>query len=267
MKYYYYVSETKEKDGPHDLVTMMRRIRSGIVTPDTMVYNEYGEQVPAHDIQELSPFFNNPTQNLRSELESSFRISIPEFFSLGWNFISTNYDIMVFAGITIVLPVLLGLLLSVFLGNIAASAAGLMLFLILQAYFFAVSLRVYRAQKVDIDFIEKMLSPIVWKIFGLAIIFSAAIPLLGALLVVPGIIATFIFILASLIIYDNHYDIGKAISYAFSLSKKINPSSRMNLYFITFLYIVSIILIFPIPLMLPIFAGGICSVYEDLINL
>ncbi len=265
MQYYYYINSKGKKDGPHDLVTIMRRIRTGIIVPDTMVYQKEEEFVPAYSLDDLSPFFNRPIEDIRQELSGNVRLSFSSVLEKGWSFTQEHQSLPVFAGAILLLSALFGVLINEITHNIYSGVtAGWIMFLLLQNCFFAVSLRLYRGQKSDFDFIEHTLVPILGKVAFVSVIFSFLIIIGLLLLIIPSIIIMIICAYMPMLILDYDYSVTKTIRIILSVLGKLNFISMFKLGLLTLLYMVSIALIIPIPIIMPIIAGGLCSVYEDL---
>ena len=253
-------------DGPHDLVTMMRRIRSKVISANTLVYQDEKEPSSAHTIEELSDFFNNPSQDLRGDLQKTPQVSIGNTLSIGWELVSENQSIMVLAGAMLALCALFGILVGTITEISTAISAALVVFFMLQSYFFAIALRLYRGQRTDVDFIEKNLSPISSKLIIISVIFSVLMPIGALFFIVPAAFFMLIFMLSSMIMLDYHCGIWEAINMARKLFAKLDNSSKIKLVFLVLLYMIFSVLIFPIPLILPILVGGMCQIYEELAN-
>ncbi|MEK6746748.1 MAG: DUF4339 domain-containing protein [Pseudomonadota bacterium] len=263
---YYYINKNDQKDGPHDLVTMMRRIRSGVIVPDTMIYQEAGmEAVPAFSISELSPFFNNPVEDVRNELEASANISLLKTFKKGWRFTLEHQGMSVFAGAILLASWMFGKLADGILHNTASSImASWIMFIFLQSCFFAVAIRLYRGQKTDLGFLEHTLAPVIGKISFAAVLFSFAI--IGALpvFIFPGVIAMLTIVYIPMFILDYNYSVKHTITSIYTLLGRMKKTSFMNLCLITLFYMIAIAFIIPIPIAMPIMAGCLCSIYEEL---
>lgn len=266
MQLYYYINAKNEMDGPHDLVTMMRRIRSGAISPSTKVYREGEEPIYAHTIEELAGFFNNPSQDLRGDLLKTTQVLIASTLSIGWDFVAENQTVMVLAGAMLALCALFGILVNEIAGIPTAIAAAFVAFSMLQSYFFATALRLYRGQRTDVDFIEKNLSPVASKLAIISVIFSVIMPIGAVFLIIPAAFFMLVFMLSSMIMLDYRCGIWGAIAMARKLLAKLDNTSKIKLIFLILLYMIFSVLIFPIPLLLPILVGGMCKTYEELAN-
>jgi len=264
---YYYINSDKQKDGPHDLVTMMRRIRTGIITAQTLVYRGYEDPTSAHVIDELAHFFNNPTVDLRSDLQEDKNISIAKYLSVGWEFVSENPMTAFTSGMILCVSGLAGWLLNESVGVVGAVVGFWVMLILMQSFYFVVSIRLYRGQRTDIVFIEKMLTPIWARLLFISIVFSIIIPAGALFFVIPALLLNGVFIFAVIFMLDHHCNGLEAISGAWKLMAKLDNKEKMNICVLVLIYMVSIVFIIPIPLMLPIFAGAMCCAYEDLIKL
>lgn len=245
------------------MITIMRRIRSGTITPETMVC--VGEElVQAHKISELSQLFNHPMENIRGELNEKYTISIDAILKKGWIFTSENQNLPVFAGTILLMTFIAGALTNEIMHSIASGLmAGWIVFMFLQSAFMAVSLRAYRGQKVDSQFIEQSLIPVLAKFSLLSVLFAFLVIILLPLLIIPSTIALLVYCYMTMFLLDYNSGIIKAASSAFSLLRNLGISALLQLCFLAFFYIVCIALIFPIPIIMPILAGALCSIYED----
>lgn len=265
MQYYYYLDDNNVKDGPHDLVSVMRKIHSGVIKPNTLIYLDKEDQDPlsAFAVSELSEFFNSPTQNIRKEL-AKYELSIIRTLAQGWQFSQDNIMMTVFAGGVLILTSLFGILLSEVWGPMAGFTGGWIVFLFLQSCFLAISLRLYRGQQTDVAFIEQNFAPITAKLSFAAAIFAILVPIGLVLCIVPGIVAMVVAMYIPLLVFDYDLDVNKIIAVIFRNMGKFDQISLLKLALLILAYLVCIVFIFPIVLVLPILAGALCSIYEDL---
>ncbi len=263
MQYYHYINSQQKKDGPHDLVTIMRRIRSGAIIPDTLICQ--GEElIPAYRINELSSFFNNPVESMRQELNNAPRLSLIHILDKGWHFTAGHQNMSVLAGAILLLAVLVGILTYEISHNIATSImTGWIMFLIMQSAFLVVSLRIYRGQNLNLDFLDYTLAPLLGKLSLISVLF-AFITMAGLpLLIIPSAIAMLICTSIPMIALDYNLGAMETIKKTYGLLKKLDTESQVKLSCLMLLYLVCIALIFPIPLAMPILAGGLYSFYEE----
>ncbi len=265
MEYYYYINAQGKKDGPHDLVTMMRRIRSHAILPETLVCREGSELMPAYSAEHLSSFFNNPVEDIRNELSASHQVPIAKTFSKGWHFTMDHQGMAVFAGGILLVSWLFGVLIHELLHATGSGAIGSwIMFVFLQSCFFSIALRVYRGQKTDLNFLEHTFAPILGKLAFVSVFFSFLVIIATPLFIIPGIITMLILTYIPMFILDFDSSVSKTIASIISLLRRLDKTALIRLGSLIFFYMVCIALIIPIPIIMPIIAGGLCSIYEEL---
>ena len=268
MQYFYYINAKGKKDGPHDMVTLMRRIRSGIIHTDTMVSLKESEDefFPAFTIEDLALFFNRAPTDIRQEFETEkTTISFRKAFLKGWAFTLEHQSMPVFAGAILLFSAIFGMLVNEMLHNVVSAVTGSwIMFLLLQNCFFAVSLRLYRGQKTDLIFIEHTLAPIMGKVALASVIFSFLIIIGLIAFIIPSIIIMLICAYMPMFILDYDYSVTKTIKHILSLLTKLDRGSMFKLGLLTLSYMVCVVLLIPIPIFMPIMAGALCSIYEDI---
>src|SRR5688572_5602401 len=101
MQHTYYIDLSGIKDGPHTLVTIMRRIRTGKVKPDTLIYTD-GEAIPkrASDIEEISLFFTHDDSASSGESRQPVQaqLSVSRLLRDSWQFTIQHSVMSVYAG-------------------------------------------------------------------------------------------------------------------------------------------------------------------------
>lgn len=264
MQSYYYMNAAGMKDGPHDLVTIMRRINAGKIVASTWVFiGESSEAALAHQIDDLRGFFNQPKADIRQELVAKMHISIATALRHGIHFINEHQTMTVFAGAILLFSALFGILLNEIFGPYMAVVWGWVTFLILQGYYMVAALRTYRGQAISIDFIERNLSPIAGTLIASSMAFGLIVVGGLTLLIIPGIIALVIYAFVPFIIFDRGENIVQSAISARALLKKLDNESILKLAGMFIVYIALAALLLPIPFIMPIFAAALSSIYED----
>src|SRR5262249_45661681 len=144
MSQHYYIEIAGAKDGPHDLVTLMRRIRAGKIAPHTQIYKE-GEDtpLPASKIEEIAPFFE------QSHIEPETEEAPPSLFTLlqeGWRFTFEHNIMTVFAGGMLLVSFVFALLCFGLFPPAIAAVPIWIFFIILHNLYLIFVLRLYRGQ-------------------------------------------------------------------------------------------------------------------------
>ena len=262
---FYYMNKQGQKDGPHDLVTIMRRVKAGKILPDTWVYvGDAHDAMPAHQVEELRSFFNRSVDDVRQELAPHMHFSLMRAIRTGWNFTSEHQIMPMIAGAIMLFSALFGILLQNTFNEFAAIVGAWIVFFIAQSFYLVIAIRFYRGQSAGIDFLENGLSPISPAIIIISMPFAVLVALGTCLFILPGVAALIIFSLVPILVYEHRMKIPDAISTAIKMLKKLDASTVTLLGVLFLFYIAGIALIAPIPLVMPMLAGALCSLYEEL---
>ncbi|MEZ5691811.1 MAG: hypothetical protein R3D71_09135 [Rickettsiales bacterium] len=263
---YYYISSRNEKDGPHDIITIMRRIRTGAITTETIFYHN-NTTIKAGDIEEFNSFFNHPVDDIRNELTKTPSISIKKTLRKGWNFVAEHQGMSAFAGAILLFSVLCAVLTHALMNNIASAiTAGWIVFALLQGSFLLFAICLYRGQRTSVDFIEHTIAPVMGKVALASILMSFA-GIIGLPLLIPSLAALLIAIFIPIFMLDYNYGIGRSIKEIIKIFRKLDTESLIKILLLLGIYMVSVVLIFPIPVTMSIMAGGACYVYDELTSI
>lgn len=258
----YYVDINDQKDGPHDLVTIMRRIRSGKITSDTLIYSD-GEDTPkpAADIEDIALFFKAQpdTKNRKEKTKPLGRL-----IRHGWQTVMEKHVMTVYAGGMLLLCIMLASALIDKLGIVNGGMLAWAVFLIFHNIFFIFVLRLNRGQTTGSAFINNNLAPIL----PMLIIASITLALMMAgglfLFVIPGMIISVLYIFVPFLIFDRRYNIAEAMYASRLLLQKRGRKYISTISILSFLHLVCLLLIIPIPVTLPIFACTLSNIYDEI---
>lgn len=259
---HYYIDIDGRKDGPVDLVTLMRRIRAQKITPDTRLYiNDTPETVRAGDVPEISLFFaHGEPKAPDTEPE------IPSLFSRlhkGWQFTIEHNVMTVYAGGLLLLSLLLALRL---VGNWSFTFGGLLawcIFITFHNVYLIFSLRLHRGQTLSRDFIDRKLTPMLPSLIiassGLALMMAGGL----ILLVIPGLIVAVLYAFVPFLILDHRYDLVEAMHASRLLLQKQRGKYSASVALLIVMHLACVLLIVPIPLSLPVFSAALADIYEE----
>lgn len=262
MTHHYYIDTNGAKDGPHDLVTIMRRIRTGKVTRDTLIYHN-GEETPsaAHAIHDIALFFEQePAVNTRPV----FSLRLRDILSTGWHFTAENNVMTVYAGALLIVSLLIGLLLLSLMEVLPGLLLGWCVFLTLHNLYFVFLLRIYRRQSVSVDFIHSQVVPVLATLVPTSIVLGLMTAGGALLLLIPGIIVAALYIFVPFLLLDYRFQLVEALHASRLLLQKHNRRYLTSIMMLVALHLVCVALIIPIPLTLPLFAASLAAIYEEL---
>lgn len=264
--YYFIALPDGGKDGPHDLVTVMRRIRAGKIAPDTGVYlNDAAEPTPASALPDTALFFGQedgaPT-SARHSLIPGLRLTA--LLREGWRFTS-EYSIMtVFAGGILMLSIMAANLLARSAPVLLASMFAWVLFLTSHYLFFAACMRLYRGQRFSRQFLDEQFFPMLSRLLLAGLLLGLMMVGGFMALVLPGLLVAILYAFVPFFILDRKMTIIEAMTASRLLSRKHRGAYQATIAILTVMYVGALILIVPIPVALPCYAAALSKIYEEL---
>ena len=261
----YYIEENGYKDGPHDLVTVMRRIRAKKINANTPIYvNEATDSLPAQEIAEIALFFDTTTP--ASITDASLTTTLSTVIAQGWQFVTEHHIMTVYAGGLLLLCLMLASGLINALGLITGSMAAGAILMLFHNLYLLFTLRLYRGQTLSSDFINQKLAPALPAIFAASLMLSLMVAGGLFLLIIPGVIVAVMYIFVPLLVLDRSYGVVEAMYASRLLLQKHGKRYVGRIFALVALHLVCLFLIIPIPITLPIFSAAISAIYEEMLG-
>ena len=261
MSQLYYIDNNGVKDGPHDLIAIMRRIKAERVERTTAIFvGDAAESLPAHHIPEIALFFGGG----KSAAGDVSNVSLTSILRDAKRFTFDNNIVTVYAGGMLLLSIFIAIALINAFGFAIGAMASWASFMVFQYLFFIFTLRMYRMQPFSAYFMNEQLAPVLLKLFIAAVFIG--VMMIGGLffLVFPAIIVAVYYAFVPFLIYDRRMGLLEAMAGSRLLMQKHNRRYQKKIEMLVLLYICCLILIFPIPIALPIFAASLAKIYEEL---
>ncbi len=282
---YYILSENSRK-GPYDVVALVRKIRNGAMTKDTLVQQE-GAPVPksAHEWPSLAEFFDEKKDEWAETAQHGHlqHHSLMKTLQSGVHFLQTNMVSTVFSGIFVLIVILMASLIHMLLPSTLRIFGYMSCFIL--AYFFLSFyllsiLRMTRGQPVDISYLIGKISPVAGRlllasvlisipsIVGLGIIFlddEWGVAVTGLLiLAIPGLFMLTLHAFTPLLIFDQGYGVAEAMKIS---RKSIMKSGMENIGVLFALFVINFIAglfaLIPIAITLPITMSALTEIYDE----
>jgi GYF domain 2 len=281
---YFIVAQDGQKSGPYDVVSIVKRIRNGGITTETLVSTDKDPSVKAAgDWPELAEFLQEQnTEETKSDEPHKVKSrSLAYRAKSGWNFLQFNQLTTIFSGLYVLFAILSAGMVSVLfpksLQMLGYSACFILTQFFFTGYMYSV-LRMVRGQPVDYAFIKDKMKPLIkpllitslmmsfFIIIGfLCIISGGVMSTIGLMIVaLPGFYSMSLYIFAPLLILDKGMDFWEALE----LSRKtVQKSGLENTGVIFALLIINFLagMFFLIPMIvsLPITIGAISDMYDE----
>lgn len=278
----YYIEYESQRYGPYDMMSMIRKIRNGQVTHETIVF-EAGEDTPlrASDVARFYEVFIELEQEGQEEgPDSKLSLGFKRLFKGAWELLAMNLVASVYTGALLLFVVVFGFAayatVGEFVGAFLASILGYFLFGLYQMAI----LRKTRMQLVTGNFFVALVKRsglqllIVSAIAG-SIIFAVPIllaqitvsPLPLALILIPGSFVMLALFYAPILVADRGIGAFEAIRGSISAIKSLGSDNFITIYmFFLMNYIGASLLLVPLLLTLPMTVAAFCELYDDHLN-
>lgn len=261
----YYIVTDGQKEGPLDMLTIMRRVRSGKIKPDTEIFigdSEFSKR--ADVIDEISPFFLRLLEGPEDARALPDKASLGALLKAGWSFTIEHNIMTVYAGGMLLMILLLTLVFASQMGLHAGIFISWCIFMILHNMYFVFALRFFRGQTFGDDFINQQLAPALAPILISSLLVAVMIAGGIALLIVPGVLAATFFIFVPVLLLDTHCTMPEAFKKSYRMVKSAGAQHIITLSILLALHLLCFVLIMPVPLTLPIIIAALCEMYEKL---
>ncbi|NBO18873.1 MAG: DUF4339 domain-containing protein [Proteobacteria bacterium] len=271
MASHYFIDQDGVKDGPHDLVTIMRRIRAGKIGPDTGIFIDADEAaIPASTLPDTAMFFSReepaaePKAKARPKHAFMPSLRLNTLVREGWRFTAEHSIMTVFAGGILLLSTLMASILVRIMPAVVGSMLAWVLFLTFHYLFFACCMRLYRGQRFSRKFLDEQLFPMLGRLFLAGLLLGLMMVGGFMALVLPGLIVAIFYAFVPFFILDRQMNLIEAMTASRLLSRKHRGAYQATIAFLTIIYVGCLILIVPIPVALPAYSAALCKLYEEL---
>lgn len=261
----YYIASDNGKEGPLDLVTLMRRIRSRKVGMDTLIFIDTAiAPLPAGEIEELRIFFGSPHDNTHGNFVGTPNITLSSALQAGKYFAIERNIMMAFAGSMALLCLLCSLALVEIAGPIAGGMAGWSLFVILHFVYAVFCLRLYREQPISSNYINEHVAPALPTLILSALCLAFMMAGGFLLFLFPALLVAVYYAFVPFFIIDRKMRMVEAMVASRLLVQKHHYRYASLIACLILAYIGSLVLIIPAALTIPIFTVALVKIYEDL---
>ncbi len=261
----YYVEKGEEKEGPLDLVTVMRRIRSGKIRPNTSIYvgNET-RPIRAERVPELEPFFLRLLEGPQDARAKPAPATLDGILRAGWQFTMEHNIMTVYAGGLLLISMMFVAALTNLFGLMAGGVLAWCVFILMHHFYLIFSLRFFRGQTMGPDFINLQLAPVLASFIIGNVIFALAVALGLTFFIIPGIIVAGLFIFTPFLLLDRQCSLQEAFLESYNMVNKAGMPTLILICMLIALHFLCMVLIVPVPLTLPIFVAAVCEIYEKI---
>jgi hypothetical protein len=259
----YYIIHGDHKEGPHDLVTVMRRIRKGKISRDTLIAHTADEEPQkACTIPELIIFFESSNQTIKSHRAG---LQFSTLLKNSWQFVQEEYTLTIFSGVILLVSLLIYFVLEDTLGMLRSGVLAWVVFVVFHNIYLVFALRSYRQQTHGAEFISQFIAPILATLVLVSIMLALMIAGGLLFLIVPGIFVAVAYIFVPFLVYDRKFGPVEAMVASRLLLQKSGRSYLPLIFLLVFCHLLCLILIAPIPVTLPMYACALSKIYEEML--
>ncbi len=272
----YYIQIASQRQGPYDVVSVIRKIRNYTVSPDTIIFRGHDEQGnPAMHLPEFNEVFRDRDEDKALPGSAELpRLTFQGAFKLGMEFLKQHTSATVLTGIMLfawlISTIVFAKILPGVVVGLLSSIAGYFFFVIYQLCI----LRKSRMQLLTPDFYRSMFKKNGLRLLVVALITSATVfflpifagmvggPLLEYFLIlIPGsFILTFLFF-APMLVFD------RGLSPVQAIKQSISSLRRMGFDNVLVIYLMVLVNFSPLIIItLPITIGALCEIYDSHFN-
>lgn len=278
----FYIDYNHQQLGPYDLMTMIRKIRNGQITRETIVYASSVEGAQkAGDLHHFFEIFIEAEQE-RAQAGSGEKrpLSFVQMIKAGLESLTMNLVMSVYTGIFLIVFVAV---VGAFFTLIGGGAV-LMLLISIVAYFLfslylLAILRKTRMQLLSMQYfksilqrsglqlliVSALLGLVIFGIPGLIAVFTGPVAL--ALILLPGSVLMMLFLFAPIAVADRGLKAKEALLFSKQAVMSLGRDNFIALYLVLLVnFIGGAILLVPLLLTLPVTISALCEVYDEHFN-
>ena len=266
----FYIIHQHYEDGPYDLVTVIRKIRKGSLSEETLLRTDDEPPVAAGTHPRLMEFYAELGQQPIAGSVTGKRSLRPfsQILAGGWKFLARNQSCSIYSAMLLMLVLAIGVgFFAIMPGMLVVVAAVLTWIVALfgLSIIQLILLRLHRGQPVDFRWFKEHVVPRASALGAYSVAAGVASAIGFALFILPGLFILALFVFAPLIISDERTDFWEAMS----RSRKMALSQGLDVLGMTFGCVVinfvsALLFILPLLLSIPITYTGVVDLYEEL---
>lgn len=284
---YFIIASPGQMEGPFDIVTIVKKIRNGSITAQTLVsLGETDMPKPLLEWKELEVFLREEEEEQQVKVEvkvnTAVKASFFARFGSGWNFLKLNQLSTLFSGFFVVLVLVLCGVVKLFVTPAFQALMFFCVFVLVQylfvSYLYSV-LRMVRGQAVDISFLRERAAPHRMELMITGVMMSLFL-IIGFLMIatgektvtwvglglvtLPGFMFLALNIFAPLLILDRGMEYSEAMKLSRRTVRQHGLDTLGVIYALLIVnFIAGLFLMLPMIITLPVTLGAICELYDE----
>lgn len=276
----FYIRDENQQDGPYDLMGIIRKIRNGSITEDTLLApSAFEEALPANQYPQLSDVFEEKKHRDADAANFSaspiYQRDLMSYLHSGIDLLRGNMAVSIYTAVFVVLWLVVAMMLTVNFSPIPMTIGIIAMYFIFGGYLYGL-IRYVRGNPVDpAAILSRMMDTAVPMLVVSGVVAGLMLPVIlitryfieGAMLTIglPIVLSCLLFIMTFLaftpmLILDKNKDFWDALSG----SKKVIMQNNGQKLGIVFACLAINFLLLPLlPLTLPITMGALVDMFEE----
>ncbi len=265
----FYIRYETHQDGPFDLVTMIRKIRKGLIPPETLVMEEKEPQAQAARLHpQLNSFYREMEDDYVSDdaMNVMSQLTFSAMMDYGWDFFTNNLVVGMLSAILIF--AILCFSIIILLAAQGSVLPSILLITIASTFFLCGFLHMLQRLQRQLPFSLEALMRFYSHYGTNVMLFSCAFALLMAsgfaFFIIPGIILLSYTAFAPILVVDRNYHFWHAIEASYRTVKKHGSKLYPIMLGLVGLNLLASLMIFPLIVTLPVTFVGVLELYNKL---
>ncbi|MCI5050391.1 MAG: hypothetical protein MRY32_08725 [Rickettsiales bacterium] len=279
LEQYYIVENNGSRTGPIDLVSLVKRVRSGKVLPMTEIYRpDYDDTVTAESLHELKEFFEAAEEDATPLFHDKQDLAVLPILKESFAYLGSNHTVAMTSAGFVLMGMILTLLVSNILPNLLTALIGTCISGVCYFLNAVFVLRKVRGQGIDSKFMVELMNyhfkPFLFAAsitsliaFGLPALIGATIYSGGYLIMILSMIVYTFFIFTPYFLLDHpELSVKDGIMKSVSWVKAQGGDGIGALVGLLFINVLGAALFIPFFITLPVTSIALADIYEKHIS-
>ncbi len=259
----FYICREGAREGPFDLLAMLRKIRGGMLPPSSLIArSEHEPPVAAAEIPALMHFFQEVRREQQEQSAPSLKKALTHQIENAVQMVMAEPGLCAIAGGIVLVTFMVSFIFYTVLGGIGAFVSGCFTLFFLQNLFIAVTLRLNRGQRLSASYLQATLTPALGALTLGSLLMAPVVAAGLALFAIPGLFIMSLLSFFPLAAVDRGLGTLPALRASILQVRSATTRQRRVLFIMHCFYLCSAALILPIPFLLPVYAVVLADLYD-----
>lgn len=258
---YYVVMPDGQEAGPFDVLALIRKVKNGSLTPDSILKAENSPQaLPAKDIEEISRLFSGEEKKPAQKQNIGESYQLKALLQSGWRFFHFNQSSVIITGVFLITVVMAVLITSQIprAGYLLSFVAS---FVIFAGYHHVIS-QMNHGRPVGVPDMFAKIKVNMAQLLLAGLVLSVPVTLGTILLIAPGLLILTLYIFTPLLIIDKGYGFWVAMEKSRRKAMNMGSNNFGVLFALVVLNFFAGIFLLPLLISLPVTMAAISDIFD-----